>query len=148
MTTIAFDGHSIAADSLAVDTWGLKSLVLKIEETENFLIGGAGIHGRIAGWVRGITPGNPGNSDPLKLYYPYIKDQDDPNIILIDRKTKQAYVHETGYFFPITRGFHAIGSGRDYALAAMSMGATAKEAVEVAMRFDNGTGGEIVVVKL
>lgn len=37
----------------------------------------------------------------------------------------------------------AIGSGRDFALAAMDMGATAKEAVEVAAKRDVYTGGTI-----
>ena len=37
----------------------------------------------------------------------------------------------------------AIGSGRDFALAAMDMGATAKEAVEMAARRDICTGGTI-----
>ncbi|WDG77350.1 proteasome subunit beta [Pseudomonas chlororaphis] len=37
----------------------------------------------------------------------------------------------------------AIGSGRDFALAAMDMGATAKEAVEAAAKRDAYTGGTI-----
>lgn len=147
MTTIAFDGKTIAADSLAVDAWGLKSEVGKIEKAGDFLIAGAGTHGLISGWVRYLLRGE-SEKDPLKLYYPYIKDQNDPSILLVDTKTKQAYFHETGHFFPIPRSIHALGSGRDYALAAMSMGASAQEAVEVAMRFDNNTGGTIVVVEV
>jgi 20S proteasome alpha/beta subunit len=38
---------------------------------------------------------------------------------------------------------YAAGSGRDFALAAMDMGATAKEAVELATRRDVYTGGVI-----
>lgn len=37
----------------------------------------------------------------------------------------------------------AIGSGRDFALAAMDMGTTAKEAVEIAAKRDVYTGGTI-----
>lgn len=40
----------------------------------------------------------------------------------------------------------AIGSGRDFALAAMDMGATAKEAVEMAAKRDVYTGGTIRTV--
>ncbi|MHC8386779.1 Ntn hydrolase family protein [Pseudomonas sp. MDT2-39-1] len=40
----------------------------------------------------------------------------------------------------------AIGSGRDFALAAMDMGATAKEAVEMAAKRDIYTGGTIRTV--
>jgi len=42
----------------------------------------------------------------------------------------------------------AIGSGRDHALTAMDMGATAKEAVKWAMKRDTGTGGRIRTYKL
>lgn len=37
----------------------------------------------------------------------------------------------------------AIGSGSDFAISAMSLGKTSKEAVEHAMQFDAGTGGRI-----
>ncbi len=43
---------------------------------------------------------------------------------------------------------YAIGSGREYAFAAMDMGATAKEAVKIAMGRDTGTGGRIRTHKL
>lgn len=37
----------------------------------------------------------------------------------------------------------AIGSGRDYALAAMDLGQTAQQAVRCAIKRDNGCGGKI-----
>ncbi|WP_085637938.1 MULTISPECIES: proteasome subunit beta [unclassified Pseudomonas] len=42
----------------------------------------------------------------------------------------------------------AIGSGRDFALAAMDMGATAKEAVEAAAKRDTYTGGTIRTLRV
>ncbi len=45
---------------------------------------------------------------------------------------------------------YAIGSGRDFALAAMYLGKTAPEAVELAGRFDTGTdsdGVEFICLK-
>ena len=42
----------------------------------------------------------------------------------------------------------AIGSGMPYALTAMDMGATAKEAVKMAAKRDVGTGGRIRTFKL
>lgn len=42
----------------------------------------------------------------------------------------------------------AMGSGCDFALAAMDFGRSAKEAVEYAMTRDNATGGEVRVFKL
>ncbi len=38
---------------------------------------------------------------------------------------------------------HASGSGQDFALTAMDMGATAKEAVQMAMLRDTKTGGRV-----
>jgi hypothetical protein len=40
----------------------------------------------------------------------------------------------------------AIGSGMDFALAAMACGKTAAEAVEIAARFDPNTGGRVDVI--
>jgi hypothetical protein len=42
----------------------------------------------------------------------------------------------------------AIGSGSDHALTAMDMGATAKEAVKMAMKRDPFTGGKIRTFKI
>ncbi len=44
--------------------------------------------------------------------------------------------------------FDAIGSGRDYALAAMYLGHDARRAVEVASALDNGCGNGIDVLTL
>lgn len=42
-----------------------------------------------------------------------------------------------------TKIHEAIGSGSEYAVTAMDMGASAKEAVKWAMKRDSGTGGKI-----
>lgn len=44
--------------------------------------------------------------------------------------------------------FYAIGSGSHLALGAMAMGATPKEAIKVASRWDVATGSEIQVMSL
>ena len=51
------------------------------------------------------------------------------------------------YTIPLTRPF-AIGSGQHFALTAMDMGATAKEAVKMAAKRDVGTGGRIRTFRL
>lgn len=48
----------------------------------------------------------------------------------------------------IERGFHATGSGEHAAIAALLLGHTAKEAVEVACLVDDGSGGDVVVFNL
>lgn len=49
---------------------------------------------------------------------------------------------------PLYGPWHAIGSGCDYAIGALRMGATATEAVEVAMEFDPWTGGDVTLLRL
>ncbi len=44
--------------------------------------------------------------------------------------------------------FAAIGSGSGIALGAMAAGKTAAEAVEIAARFDSGTGNGVDVLEL
>lgn len=41
-----------------------------------------------------------------------------------------------------------LGSGRDHALTAMDMGATAREAVKMAIKRDSGSGGRVRTYKL
>ncbi len=48
---------------------------------------------------------------------------------------------------PILEPYIAIGSGSDFAISAMSMGKTAKEAIEEAIKHDIYTGGTVDVVQ-
>ena len=48
----------------------------------------------------------------------------------------------------LERGFHAAGSGQHAALAAMILGHSVREAVEVALQVDPNSGGEIQVFNL
>jgi ATP-dependent protease HslVU (ClpYQ) peptidase subunit len=45
----------------------------------------------------------------------------------------------------VERGYHGIGSGGGYAVAASMAGADPKRAVEIACAIDNGSGGDVVV---
>ena len=147
MTTVAFDGRTMAADTLATDAWGMKETVRdKILRGPDFLAGSAGQNGAIKRWwaqVSGMSL-----AEVLAYGYPdFDADRNDPAIMLADA-AGNIWRHVTGGFFQVSRGFHACGSGRDYALAAMSMGKSAAEAVAIAMEFDHGTGGAIVTEML
>jgi hypothetical protein len=48
---------------------------------------------------------------------------------------------------PISEAYYAIGSGREFALAALFLGKTAAEAVEVACHLDVWTGGRVETVR-
>ena len=46
------------------------------------------------------------------------------------------------------KGFYAWGSGRSSALAALYMGASAEQAVEIACKVDNFSGGKVTSVRI
>jgi ATP-dependent protease HslVU (ClpYQ) peptidase subunit len=65
-------------------------------------------------------------------------------MLLVCGYTKVIYKLIGPVFHPVNDyKFWAIGSGRDFALAAMEMGATAEEAVLLASKFDRKTGNVV-----
>lgn len=55
---------------------------------------------------------------------------------------------DSGGFFPVDAKFHAEGVGRHTAMGAMAAGATAEEAVAIAIQFEDGCGGAIQIERL
>ena len=143
MTTVAYDGKSMVADMLASDTWGMKEKAIKIWENPQLLIGAAGEGGAIQRWLMTLTNVTTLADLLTAGYAPYARDSNDPAILLVCRQQNLIYRHAGGSFMPTARKFHAVGSGRDYALAAMHLGLSAREAVGVAMEFDINTGGDL-----
>lgn len=145
MTTVAFDGQTMAADTLATDDWGMRERTLeKIWANKYLLIGCAGGSGQIARWLMNLTI-DTDIDDLIKDGYPnYARDTNDPALLVVDRLTGRIYRHAGGSFIQTHYQHFAIGSGRDFAMAAMYLGKTAREAVSVAAHFDNNTGDEII----
>jgi hypothetical protein len=147
MTTIAFDGKTIAADTLHEDNYGLFDHASKLYFGKDFVVGGAGMQHHMLKWwkqVKSMT-----FDEVIDHGYPdYEKGEVDPAILLVQLGTSQAFKHAGGFFVPVGRAFHAVGSGRDFALAAMFLGKTAKEAVMLSAEFDNGTGGLVETVEV
>lgn len=140
MTTVAWDGKTLAADTLATDPWGLKDYGTKIIHGNGWIGGCAGQRHEIAKWKKVAL--HLSFEEVLELGVPdWHKDDNDPSILITNGNG--SYRATGGVFMKNQRGFWAIGSGRDFALAALYCGKTAKEAVEVAMHFDSGTGGEV-----
>jgi ATP-dependent protease HslVU (ClpYQ) peptidase subunit len=85
----------------------------------------------------------------LKLYRGDTLDEDaDIDVLKISHTGLHLFDTRTGVFFPIMRRFFAIGSGSEYAIAAMACGKSPKEAVALAARFDSDTGHPIDVMAL
>lgn len=135
MTTIAWDGKTLAADKQSTSD-GLKRITTKIHRVRDGLVAitGNGAHGyALLGWF---------NSERDIAAWPKHSDENTcGNIIHITSAGIFVY-NGAGYPHgePIENKFIAFGHGRDYAMAAMHMGADAKKALEIASIYDAYTG--------
>lgn len=142
MTTIAWDGNTLAADKMCVNN-GLPRTTTKIVKINNRLCFGSG------------------DFDLLKAMYDWVDGGMDkskyPERQKLDASTSSFYIIEPDktilcferepHPFPIQDLFVACGSGRDFAYAAMYLGRSAFEAVEIASVFDINTGMGIDVLR-
>jgi hypothetical protein len=65
-------------------------------------------------------------------------------LLAVDAAGQAYYANDTFYLSgPLDAPFWAIGSGEEYAIGALTSGASAFEAVKVAMTYDQWTGGPI-----
>lgn len=140
---IAWDGTKLAADKLA-DSAGLARTTTKIRRAKNGALIGAS--GRTSYCVAAMEWYDAG-ADPAA--YPKCQDSDDFADLLVIEPTGRILKYERA---PSAMHFEdttfAMGSGRDYAMAAMFLGFDAVRAVEVASHFDTGCGNGVDVLML
>lgn len=139
MTIIAWDGQMLAADKRAC-SGNVVSTVTKIRRIGEMLVGVSGsadIAGEMFEWIQnGRKPDQ----------FPEIqRNNDEVTVLVIERGQILCYERSP---FPILLEDHyfAIGSGRNYALAAMHCGKNAVEAVEVACHFDPDCGNGVDIL--
>lgn len=142
MTTVAYDGSSIAADTIATAQCGLKRTVHKLYKGRRYVYGGTGELPdvqRIANWI--MAGAKPEDAPENKS---------DTGGLVVERRTGKAWIvcGEPAIMLPLSEPQFAVGNGRDFALAAMACGKTAKQAVEIAIRFNVFSGGEVDVIKI
>jgi ATP-dependent protease HslVU (ClpYQ) peptidase subunit len=145
MTTVAFDGNMLACDTLMLDEWDTRDTVdAKVWVGNNVMIGFAGPFGKILKYQQQVLHPSIELSKILEEgYKAYVKNEDDPSILLVCKHTGQFWRTASGMFCPTRHKYWAIGSGRDYALAAMYHGCSARKAVITAAHFDNNTNAEV-----
>lgn len=135
MTTIAWDGKTLAADrQTSYGTTPMPST--KIEKIKwkgkEALIGSAGRCedcDNVIDWIK--TGKNKPEIDD---------DNRDFSIIVVTKDDGVLYAAQSLYFHKVGHNQWAIGSGGDYALGAMKFGATAAQAIEIASQLDTQTG--------
>lgn len=135
MTTVAWDGKTLAADKKTV--WGgiiPAGGVTKITplDTKNYgrvLFGASGAVPDIQKLVRWLTEGGE-----------LPKFGKGCDAIFVNKKKQCWWIDEQGEPVLVRLKKWATGSGMDFALGAMFAGATAKEAVQIAAKLDINTG--------
>lgn len=143
MTTIAWDGQTLAADKRA-EYGGCIQVVTKIFRAGDCLVGGAGDFSFVLAMVEWVRTGRVAAEYPASQ-----RDKDDWQPVLVIEPSGAAMVYErTSHPIRWERKFGAIGSGKQFALAAMHCGKSAVVAVAVASEFDSGTGNGVDVLRL
>lgn len=144
MTVIAWDGMSIAADKRALNEYRPITVtkLFRVPDGSAILaVSGELSYGMVlVGWYSA-------GADPEK--WPHFQRDKDEWVALICVKKDGLYRYErTPIPHKIHDPFYAVGSGRDYALAAMYLGKSAKEAVEVTNALSAACGNGVDVMSL
>lgn len=144
MTVIAWDGKTLSADKQAV-SGGYGQTVTKIFKLCGELYGFAGNAGHAAALVVWF------NNGAIIENWPEPSDKEDVANFIVITKDGQIREYEggaCGYYDIVEDRFTAMGSGRDYALAAMYLGQDSRTAVEVACALDINCGKGIDTLTL
>lgn len=141
MTTIAYRKGILAAD---MGTYPSRmGETFKIAQNGQFLAGACGNATYSAAFLKWFLGGRKGEPPEAR------SDSDgcDRGVIIGPTTTDLLVFEQGGSFRMIKSPYFAMGSGRQYALGAMYAGASAKEAVEAAMRHDDFTWGSVMVLR-
>lgn len=141
MTTIAWDGTTLAADRCS---WSggarrqvRKVFKLKAHDGRRFLVAFAG-NGTFAlavlGWMRG--------EQPRPVPRDYLRDDELCNqcALVIDEKHRVWQLGNDLVYGQMRERVYAFGGGQDFAWGAVEAGATAKRAVEIAIKRSDMAG--------
>ena len=144
MTTIAFDGKTMACDTRVVCGGNCYNTDTKIYENNFAVIGVAGDAGVGTMLI-----------DRPDILWPQHYDFDFEALVYMKDTEK---VYKVAFYkswdcalssvITVADGFAAVGSGSPYALAAMECGHSARGGVAVASKFDVNTGGKIITKQL
>jgi hypothetical protein len=134
---LAWDGRTLAADRLSCHA-NLKQSGRKIHDCGDFVYAQCGAVYETNAIRRWLAAGAPTDARPTL-------DGEGSWGIVVRKETAGKLVYlvqgKQPELCPVREKFVADGSGRDFALAAMYLGKTAREAIVVAAHFDVYTGG-------
>lgn len=143
MTTIAYRDGVMAADSQTTAGEVRRGATRKVFQLlDGSLVGFSGGLSEIGPAVQWFAEG--------KLPYKRPRLPEDASLLVIEASPSGEVSYYRHNLIPqlTVAAFHAIGSGNEFALGAMAMGANAQQAVAVAAEFDIYTGGRITTLSL
>lgn len=141
MTTVAWKGNVLAADTMATNLDNnLRSKVTKLHRLPGRIIGFAG---DIQSSLRFIEWMQLGDRNAKKPRYKFCEF----DAIELNAEGAWLWDHDFGAM-KIENNFYAIGSGAPVAIGAMEMGASPLKAIHVAAKWDANTGGNVISLKL
>jgi len=142
MSTIATDGITIAGDGLGATDGGI-IMARSLRKIE-------GYPGRIyafAGMTRSMRPVIDWHRNgAIAEKYPVKPDDESATLLVLTAKS--AILYSDSPLGELCEFPMAIGNGKSIAMAALLLGHSPREAIELASRLDVWTGGEIQVVRL
>ena len=151
MTTIAYRDGVLAGDTLISRGDEGMTGFLKIGKIHGHLVGLSGSafdYDPVWAWLTNIFEEN-SNASPRDFWKRDDAPEGDSSVILVDPSRVIWSIRTSdGRAVRVPHLFDAIGSGCDYAMGAMQVGATAREAVRAAARFDLRSGGAVSWVSL
>lgn len=159
MTCVAFDGVTVAAESLSVTSYGLTGRATKVWNLPRLgvhhanIVGGAGDYGRVTQLVRYLQANPHIAVDTLDLSALSGFNASDVSFMWIRQLQPDSPPEIWALDGPVMtlrpmRPFFAIGSGCDFATTAMYLGRSAEQAVLLACSFINNCDGPIQAISL
>lgn len=136
MTVIVYRDGVMAADSLVTDSWCRLGTTVKIVRSPSGLLAGAcGESEDCHSFLEWIKVGGP------KDTIPKLENKDgDFNAFVVDGERRVWMMGANLIPCPLMTDFYAIGGGASFAVGAMEMGASAIDAVNVAIKYHGGCG--------
>lgn len=132
MTTVAWDGTTLAADCQSTDGRGVMRISHKIYEGDLAVFAGCGAIDELQQIARYLVGGGERPAFTADEMFGFLFERATGQIFAIQGRALER--------LPLAETQHACGSGSSFALGAMAAGATAEQAVVIASRFDCATG--------
>jgi len=135
MTTVAFDGKTFVSDTRMVAEYYTDGNCRKIFEIGNFIVGIAGEYAQCLLFIEEFK--NCGTDLSKSFPMDHISGM---TSMIYNKSNKKLYRYEGSGLPMLIKPPYAIGSGSSFAMGAMKYGASAEEAVKIAIKLDISSG--------